>query len=261
MRYLILGCGWVGEFVANLWLKEGHEVWASTTTAEKYHRLITDGIFAFKQNFDEPLTPAINLPKDFDYILVSVPATNKSTIEDLTKRFVRVSNFLSSLHYSKIIFLSSIGIYPDVSKEIDEDSFEEDELQSKLLLAEKSIGVFPNTHIYRLGGLFGQNRIFAKYFQQKECTTGGQPANFIHLEDVASLISEGFVKPLNNKIYNVVCPHHPLKQDVVEASAQKYGFDLPTAFNNSDSFQKIVKSNRLQNDLNYTFKYESPLDF
>lgn len=34
MRYLILGCGWVGEFVANLWLKEGHEVWASTTTAE-----------------------------------------------------------------------------------------------------------------------------------------------------------------------------------------------------------------------------------
>lgn len=39
MRYLILGCGWVGEFVANLWLKEGHEVWASTTTAEKYHRL------------------------------------------------------------------------------------------------------------------------------------------------------------------------------------------------------------------------------
>lgn len=261
MRYLILGCGWVGEFVAKFWLKEGHEVWASTTTAEKYHRLLTDGIFAFKQNFDEQSTPVVNLPKEFDYILVSVPATNKSTIEDLTQRFLRVSDFLSDLHYNKIIFLSSIGIYPDVSKDIDEDSFDEDELQAKLLLAEKSIGLFPNTHIYRLGGLFGQNRIFAKYFQKKECITGGQPANFIHLEDVALLISEGFVKPLNYKIYNVVCPHHPLKQAVVEASAQKYGFELPTAFNDVDSFQKIVRSNRLQNDLNYTFKYESPLDF
>lgn len=261
MRYLILGCGWVGEFVAKLWLKEGHEVWASTTTAEKYHRLLTDGIFVFKQNFDEKLTPVADLPKNFDYILVSVPATNKSSIEELTKRFLRVSDFLSGLNYSKIIFLSSTGIYPDVSKEIDEDSFVEDELQSKLLLAEKTIGLFQNTHIYRLGGLFGQNRIFAKYFQQKVCTTGGQFANFVHLEDVALLISEGFLKLLKHPIYNVVCPVHPLKQAVIEVSAKKYGFELPSAFNNVDSFQKIVNSNRLQNDLNYTFKYESPLDF
>lgn len=261
MRYLILGCGWVGEFVAKLWLEEGHEVWASTTTEEKYHRLVADGIFVFKQNFDEQATPAIDLPTDFDYILVSIPATNKSTQDELTSRFIRVCDFLSGVKYQKMIFLSSIGIYPDVSKEIDEDTFEDEELQAKLLSAEKAISRFPRTHIYRLGGLFGQNRIFAKYFQSKECSTGDQPANFIHLEDVAALIRTGFIKPLQHTLYNVVCPQHPSKKDVILASAHKYGFEQPSAFIAGASFQKIVKSTRLQNDLNYTFQYESPLDF
>lgn len=261
MRYLILGCGWVGEFVAKLWLKEGHEVWASTTTTEKYHRLMTDGIFAFKQNFDEQTVPPVDLPTKFDYILVSVPATNKSSIAELTDRFMQVGNFLSGLDYSKLIFLSSIGIYPDVSQIIDEDSIEESELQTKLLLAEKVIGQFARTHIYRLGGLFGQNRIFAKYFQNRLCTTGGQPANFIHLEDVAMIISKGFTKTLKHAVYNVVCPLHPLKKAVIEASAQRYGFALPSGFDDVDSFQKIVNGTRIQNDLNYTFKYKSPVEF
>lgn len=261
MRYLILGCGWVGEFVAKLWLNEGHEVWASTTTDEKYHRLRSDGIFVFTHNFDKSATLPDDLPIDFDYILVSIPASSKSTIEQLTHRFFHVAQSLSTLTYKKIIFLSSTGIYPDVSKEIMEDTFAENELQEKLLLAEKAIGQFPRTHVFRLGGLFGLNRIFAKYFANKICTTGGQLANFIHLEDVARIISLGFVTPLTYAIYNVVCPLHPSKKDVIEASAKKYGFDLPSAFNDSASFQKIVRSARLQNDLNYTFKYKSPLDF
>ncbi|UIR57166.1 GDP-L-fucose synthase [Sphingobacterium sp. SRCM116780] len=261
MRYLILGCGWVGEYVAKLWLKEGHEVWASTTTKEKYHRLVADGIFVFEQNFDRQATIPTDLPKAFDFILVSIPATHKFTLEELRHRFLHVSLFLQGLTYRKVIFLSSIGIYPDVSKEIDEYTFPEEELQEKLLLAEKVMSQFPNRHIYRLGGLFGQSRIFAKYFQNKVCTTGGQLANFIHIEDVANLITQGFDGQLTQEIYNVVAPEHPLKKEVILASALKYGFELPSSFDDQDSFQKVVTGERLQNDLNYTFNYKSPLDF
>lgn len=261
MRYLILGCGWVGEYVARLWIAEGHEVWASTTSSEKYHRLLSDGIFAFVHNFDDDNAIPDNFPESFDYILVSIPATKRHSEDILVKRFDRVFGFVSGLTYNKLIFLSSVGIYPDISGDMFENGWESNQLDAKLLSAEESMRRLSGVIVYRLGGLFGQERIFAKYFQHKVCTTGGQLCNFVHLEDVAALIRLGFDSDLTNGLYNVVTPAHPLKHDVILASARKYGFAVPEAFRDEDSFQKKVHGSLLQDELNYTFKFPSPLDF
>jgi|GEM_PF-6403868 len=63
MRILILGCGWLAESFAMHMKHQGHEVWASTTTSEKYHRLKADGIFSFILDFDYENFPAqVDLP-------------------------------------------------------------------------------------------------------------------------------------------------------------------------------------------------------
>lgn len=264
MRILIVGCGWVGEFVAKKWLSQGHQVYATTRTEDKYHRLTADGIFAFIHDFDQQEQTLI-LPEDkFDWVITSIPATQKHDLPTLKLRFTAVSNLLQSLKYTKHIFLSSVGIYPDIDGEVSEDTIPEVDLQPKLRLAETLIQqADPKVYIFRLGGLFGQQRIFAKYFQNRVCETGEQPANFIHLQDVEGILMATLKAepPISSGAYNLVCPIRPRKKEVIIASAEKYHFDLPSAFIPADLPAKSVSGTRIQQALNYSFIYTNPIDF
>lgn len=260
-KILILGCGWVGEEFAHLQLKNNWQVWATSTNEEKYHRLKADGIFAYIHDFDQETDlNEVELPA-FDAVLCSIPATQKNSLEQLEARFNRVKAYLEKVNYAKLIFLSSIGIFPDEDGVFDEDFNDAARMSPKLKLAEDIMGLLPNSYIFRLAGLFGKQRIFAKYFQGRVCTTGDQPANFVHLDDVRQLLSLSMEHDLPESVYHVVAPEHPLKKEVILASAKKYQLELPAAFDPQDSFQKLVLGDRLSRIFNYRFKYPSPLEF
>lgn len=258
VKILILGCGWVGEEFAQQMASQGAELWLTTTSSDKAMRLEQLGDQVQVVDFDRDPEPW-TLPTSFDYVLTSVPATSKHSAELLSNRFARVRDLLQKLRYRKHIFLSSVGIYPDRDGLFDEECTEG--LNERLYDAERALQDLPDTIIYRLGGLFGKNRVFAKYFANKICTTGGQPANFVHLDDVVVLLELGFERLAEAGIYNIVCPGHPSKEEVVRASAQKYGYDLPFVFEPNNSFQKIVLSKKLIDQLGYQFQFSSPLEF
>lgn len=257
MKILILGCGWVGEEVAKYYIERGFEVYATCTSVEKKEYLTSLGLLVSVVNFDSDSSIS-GFPKAFDLVLNSIPASSKNSIEEVATRFENVQQYLNSISFQKQIYLSSIGIYPDQDGVFTEDYTEN--LNERLLVAEQQIKG-DKTYIYRLGGLFGKNRIFAKYFVNRVCTTGAQPANFIHVDDVVSLIVKGFEVQLKDIIYNLVAPEHPIKKEVIIAAAIKYGFDLPSSFQAENSFQKIVNGGRIIRELNYTFIYSSPLNF
>lgn len=258
MRYLILGCGWIGEALAKQLKALGHEVYATTTQEEKCHRLRGDGIFAIQADFNHDVA-LDKFPKEVDFVLNSVPASERYEPSVVDARLCNMEHLLRNLAYKKHIFLSSTGVYPDSDGLFTEES--PVDTTTNLARAERKMLSLPATHVYRLGGLFGQSRIFAKYFQAKVCTTGDQLANFVHQDDVIQLLMLGFAHPLKNKIYNVVAPEHPTKQAVILASAKKYDFQEPAVFAPADSFQKMVSGEALMNELNYSFIYRSPLDF
>ena len=257
MRLLILGCGWVGEEVAKYYTGKGWQVYATCTSAEKKDYLTSLGLDVAVVNFDEEVSIS-EFPTTFDFVLNSIPASSRSSVSEISNRFENVRNYLQTINYNKQIYLSSIGIYPDKDGIFNEDCKED--LNERLFVAERKVELL-NSHIYRLGGLFGKNRIFAKYFANRVCTTGDQPANFIHLDDVVALITKGFESDLNNRIYNLVAPEHPSKKEVILASAAKYNFEPPSSFQPENSFQKMVAGLRIINELNYSFKYSSPLIF
>ena len=259
-RFLILGCGWVGEAFAHLAVRQKQEVTVTVTSTDKAQRLQNQGIKALVHDFDQ----SADLPlKDlhFDYIVNSIPASKKNTISAVKDRFQNVATALQRLTYQKHIYLSSIGIYPEQSRTFDESFQDETQMSDILLLAEKTMRPLSDTIVYRLGGLFGQQRIFAKYFQGRVCQTGAQSANFIHLDDVVQLLWLGFTQPLSQAVYNLVCPHHPKKEAVIRASAEKYGYDLPSAFQDDVSYDKVVEGDQIIQELDYTFAYPSPLEF
>ncbi len=256
---LILGCGWVGEEFALYMLNKGFSIYACTTSEEKAERLSTVGISSFVHNFDDESTVNETLPVSFDYVLTSVPATTRLTVEQVDNRFANVTTFLKGIQFSKHIFLSSIGVYPDVDAVFTEEYMVES--NQNLARAENRMLEIAGTKVYRLGGLFGKNRIFAKYFENRVCSTGNQLANFVHLDDVVELICQGFERDLKSSIYTIVAPEHPTKKEVIIASASKYGFQLPSAWEPQDSFQKLVDSSKIVDELGYAFKYPSPLNF
>jgi len=198
----------------------------------------------------------------FDLLIVSVPITRKDDMEAIRARFTRLSGFLAGLRFKQAVFFGSVGIYPNEDAIIHENTYPDDRLDPKLILGEQAMrAVFPGFNVLRLGGLFGQERILAKYFQGKVCLIGGQTANFIHVADIFGILLRMMEQGVAGATYNAVCPEHPLKEAVIRASAAQYGFKLPSVFDNTDRTAKRVSPDRLIQALNYRFTYESPLEF
>lgn len=258
---LILGCGWVGEELVKRQIHLGYRVWATTTNEEKRKRLWDDGVQAIIHDFDVDRELLISREVHFDFVVVSVPATRRLSVEEVKQRFGRIREALSGLDYGKMLFLSSIGIYPDLTGRYEESYNEGALMDANLYAAEVLLQKLPNTIVFRLGGLFGKDRIFAKYFQHRVCQTGEQLANFVHLDDVLNLIEKVSNLDMLSGVYNVVAPIHPTKKEVILASAKRYHFDVPSRFESKNDFKKYVTSEKIINLLNYDFKYPSPLGF
>ncbi|WP_353183083.1 NAD-dependent epimerase/dehydratase family protein [Parapedobacter lycopersici] len=265
MNVLIIGCGWVGTYTAGEMLREGHRVWGTTTSTEKVVKLTEMGVTPVMVNFDDtaPAVPTAELrDTPFDVAIISVPITYKDSQEGVRSRFTSLLGFLTALQFRQLFFFGSVGIYPKVSATITEDTFPEADLEPKLLLGESMLrSRHRQVNLLRLGGLFGLERVMAKHFVGKICEIGYQTANFVHVEDIYCIIRAMIAQKAQGKTYNVVSPEHPLKKDVIAASAEKYGYGLPAGYTDTDQTAKVVSPERLINDLDYRFIHPSPLYF
>ncbi|PPL02399.1 NAD-dependent epimerase/dehydratase family protein [Parapedobacter indicus] len=262
MKVLIVGCGWVGTYVASCLRDEGHRIWATCRTPKKALELDFIGLRSYVVDFDRDDAVGHLNETTFDVVIISIPITHKDAFETVTIRFERLVSFLRNLSFGQLLFFGSVGIYPKVSGVIVEDTFAADELDQKLWTGESMLrSAFSKLNVLRLGGLFGFERTLAKYFVDKVCEIGYQTANFVHVEDIYAIIRLMMEKEVQSKTYNVVCPEHPLKKDVITASAAKYGYGLPASFTATDQTTKMVSPKRLMADLDYSFVYRSPLQF
>ncbi|WP_052456928.1 hypothetical protein [Capnocytophaga cynodegmi] len=146
---------------------------------------------------------------------------------------------------------SSVGIYPQINQEINEN-FPCELLDSKLLYVENFLkNQFPQTNILRLGGLMGDDRIFSRY----NVSETSQVVNHIHYQDICLIIEKMISLNLQSKLYNVAAPKHPTKQEIINhQKGTKIAIDKTPS-------GKIVLSDRLKTELNYQFLYPNPIYF
>jgi len=223
MNIGIIGCGWLGKPLATH-LSQKHHV----SCFSRKHTLDT-----FWEN---------------ELFIISI-STKDNYLQSL-------QSFLRQIKPdTPIIFTSSTSVY----KEFDEEVTEESIIRTKTLQkeAEELVqGSHNNLLILRLGGLMGEDRVAGKWKSISSFTDS--PVNYIHKEDILPIVAKFIDKRINNGIFNLVAPEHPMRSEVHEKNSQDFGFEL-------GSFKgvnhRVVNSDKLIKTLKYTFIHPNPLEF
>lgn len=247
----IIGCGWLGGKIASYFKSINWEIYTFNSSCSNKEKNLKQGYVAHQIDFSRD-TISADFFIHFDAIIIALPMSRNKNIEELSLIFTNISN---AIHKTKaIIFLcSSTGIYPQKKGFFNENSFKNEELDLKILSLEQIIlNKLPNVNILRLGGLMGEERVFSNYFSSKDSLDA---VNHIHYVDIVQIIKRMIFNKMNSKTYNVVAPLHPSKKAIFEFQKNKLEIDITT----SDS--RIISSDLLIKELDYTFIYPNPVYF
>jgi len=175
---------------------------------------------------------------DVDFLIISIPPKN-NYLEVIEKTF----DMLNKDTY--VILLSSISFYKNKPLVVDGEN----------LIKKKS----DKYVILRLGGLMGYDRVSGKYTEGKTLTVNSV-TNYIHRDDVISIIENILKKEIYNEIFDVVSPIQSTQKEIFSKNSKKFGFG-ETNFIDTTPVGKSLSPSKLIEKLAYTFKKESVLDF
>lgn len=240
MRIAIIGAGWVGTKLAKYLAQKDHHVIATTTTPEKLTELETLGAEAQLLDFDR--NPDFSVLDNVDMAIFSMPISRNDWFTGFKKL---------DREFPKTMLFSSTGIYPKQPGIYTED--DTDNLRSDILAAETLVtNKFPQTNILRFGGLMGDERTLRNMFKNRMPQDPQKAANYIHYEDILTVVELFIHSEIKGRVYNLVAPEHPSIAEILDLSE-------PAA--PDDSAQRIISSARLQQDFNYVFKHPNPKNF
>ena len=254
MKIGIIGCGWLGLHIAK-YLSSSNRIYTTTTSQKKKTELAAMGYDSIAIQFsDDKIFQNLESWKVLnmlDVIIITVPFSKRSDISILKNRFENLSLFIKDFN-KQLFLMSSIGIYPQLPMEISENTLNEKDLNSSVLFIENFIkNKFPQVNILRLGGLMGGSRVFSNY----KISDPNKMVNHIHHEDICNIIKTMINKNMVSKMYNVVAPLHPSKQEVI--NFQK---GIKGKVETIENSRKIV-SDLLIKDLKYDFSHPNPIAF
>ena len=246
MKIAIIGCGWLGFPLAKKLLKNGHYIFGSTTTINKFDELIAESIQPFL--YDGLLNNLISIPtNEINCLIINFPPSKShnypNQIAELIQQFPE---------NCKIIFTSSTSVYRDLEGEMNENGAVK--IDHAVFLAEEILrSSEKQVTILRLAGLIGSNRHPIKFLSGKDIEHGNMAVNLVHQDDVIAAIICVIQSNAWNKTYNVCWNEHPKKGHYYQNAAEKYGLTPPiVAFSNS--IGKSIDGNFITIDLGYKYK-------
>lgn len=189
MRVLIVGCGYVGQALAKLYLNQGAAVWALQRHAvnmEGLHNILCD-----VTSIDPQQLPEVDLV----YYLVAPQSSDESAYVDVYDKGIKqVITALTAKSNPKLILCSSTRVYGQCQgEEVDEHSITlpQEPLGNLILKAEHRVLSIANSMVVRFGGIYGPNRVkLLEDIVNNRATLSPTPVytNRIHLNDCAGIL-------------------------------------------------------------------------
>lgn len=245
----IIGCGWLGNHLAER-LSNQYEIFVTTTTESKIAALEAKGYTATLVSFPDEPNPEMQqwyaLSK-LDAIIIAVPFSGlRGSKIPMTGKRENLLRFIGDFK-GQIFYTSSTGVYPHTEKEFTEDDQPAKEVESENFILEK----FPQTNILRLGGLMGGERLLKNY----NISNVEQPVNHIHYADICSVVEKMLNNQSQSKVYNIVAPVHPNKEEVINAQ-KGLSFEGERTV-----IGRIISPQKLMKELDFEFQYPDPRYF
>lgn len=245
----IIGCGWLGNHIAER-LSNQFEIFATTTTKSKVEDLQSKGYHTTLVSFPNELDPKMkewDAAKKLDAIIISVPFSGiRGAQIPMNDKRKNLLNFLGDFK-GQLFLTSSTGVYPETQKDFTENDKPAQEVESESFILDK----FPQINILRLAGLMGDQRLLKNY----NISNIDQLVNHIHYSDICSVVNKMLDNHSESKVYNVVAPIHPNKEEVI--NAQK---DLPYEGTRT-TVGRTISPKKLIEDLDFEFQYSDPRYF
>ncbi|MBC5991559.1 SDR family oxidoreductase [Pontibacter cellulosilyticus] len=266
----VLGCGWLGLPLASQLVKSGYTVKGSTTSPEKLDLLKEKGIQPYLLNLNAEHLQTNSLP-DFleaDVLVLNIPPKLRS---DGGKGYLQQMRTLIKLlinsTVSRVLFVSSTSVYQDLNRIVTEeditftDELEPDNmlLQAERLFLDREEWV---TTIVRFGGLIGGERHPGKFLAgKKHLPNGDAPINMIHQDDCIAILHRIIEQDKWGNVYNACADGHPLRKDFFPVAAERLGLTPPEFDDMQETHFKLIKSQKLKDDLSYVFLHPDPMLF
>lgn len=257
----ILGCGWLGLPLAKTLLEKGHVVNGSTTTLTKLNVLKDFGIQPFLITLDsKSISGEI---EDFFHgckiLIIDIPPKLRGTTEeDFIGKIKLLIPFIEKSTIENVLFISSTSVYRDDNSVVTEETMPMPETESgkQLVQTEQLLQSNPNfqTTVLRFGGLIGEDRHPIKFLSgRKNIENPAAPINLIHQEDCIGIILKIMESNSWNKTFNAVSPFHPSRKTYYIQKAEELNLPLPEFEEKNPSIGKTILSNKVENELKYTF--------
>ena len=208
LNKLIIGCGYLGERLADLWLAEGCRVFATTRSQVRALELKQAGL---EPVICDVLDPASlkGIPS-VETAVHSIGFDRQSGKSRWDIHVQGLQNLLEAVRPGRFIYISSTGVYgQSAGEEVDENAPTKprDESGKIMLEAEKLLRRhLSGAIVLRFAGIYGPGRLIGRAAMQAGEPIPGAPdklLNLIHVEDGAAAVLAAETRAQSGALYNI----------------------------------------------------------
>ena len=269
---LVLGCGYLGRRVADAWKNAGHQVYATTRSAERAKTLAAAG-------FNPVIGDLTRETPEFPPVETALFAVSRDRTSGRTPQQVYVEGLRraveglvkSSPDLRTFILISTTGVYGDgEGSEVDESTpcRPTSESGNAYVEAERYLADSPlgdRAIVLRLAGIYGPDRIpLMNEMRRQEPLAVREDAslNLIHVEDAVATILACEERAPRPSLYCVSDGHPVRRGDWYRAVAAAFGlpepvFGRPAADGGRRGGDKLVRNDKLRREIDPPFRYPS----
>lgn len=244
----ILGSGWLGLPLIDMFVKQGYAVKASTRNPDKLPILSQHGANGTIVDTQTTIPEAF---LDSELLIINITGKDLNAYENLAACIARSP-------VKNVLMVSSTSVYRNLNRRVTEDEAAEnpDSLLwqiEQLLRHEQGF----TTTIVRFSGLIGGRRHPGRFFSQgKLIRQPLAPVNLIHLDDCLGIIDAIVKQQSWGEVYNGCADFHPSKREFYGYWARQLGLPEPQSLDDGTPHDwKIVSNQKVQQRLGYVFKH------
>lgn len=265
MRVLVVGCGYVGNRLAETLAASGHEVVGVSRT--------DPGCAAAVAHVSCDITlrkDMARLPTEFDWVVNTVSST-KGGVDAYQAIYLEgTKHLLEHLKFSKYLFTSSTSVYGqnDGTVVTETSAAEPDSPTSRVLRDTEQLLLTAArpAMVLRVAGIYGPERghLFQQFLRGEARLhgDGSRFLNMIHRDDVVSAIIKALENGRPNQIYNVVDDEPVTERDFFQWLAKNLQRDMPPSVPEGEraarkrgATNKRISNAKLRKELGFTLEY------